>query len=97
MRLVEVPIRVMTPPSTAANDRGISSREALTPWRRDHCSMLGIMSATSGVLGTNPDPPAATRATRRTARRSVLGARAPSTPERARESAPVCSAAPATT
>ncbi len=54
-RLVEVPSKVMTPPSTLANDSGMRSFEALTPLRRDHLITRGAARATSGVLGTNAE------------------------------------------
>src|SRR3546814_6526433 len=49
-RLVDVPIRVSVPPSTAAIDSGISSFFALTPVTSESFIMIGINTTTTGVL-----------------------------------------------
>ena len=53
-RLVEVPIRVMVPPATAAKDRGMRNRPTFQPrsWALDFSK--GMSSATTGVLLMNP-------------------------------------------
>jgi hypothetical protein len=54
-RLVEVPITVITPPSTAANDSGIRYTDGDAPVRRAQVTSRGATSATSGVLGNTAD------------------------------------------
>ena len=53
-RLVEVPIKVMVPPATAAKDIGRRNSLAFHPCEVERCLMLGISSATIGVLLTKP-------------------------------------------
>ncbi len=57
-RLVDVPITVINPPRTAANDTGMSTLEADTPRRSAHDRTCGISMATMGVLLRNADAPA---------------------------------------
>ena len=53
-RLVEVPMRVMVPPATAAKESGIRNLPTFQPfsWALDLSS--GMSSATTGVLFMNP-------------------------------------------
>ena len=54
-RLVDVPISVAMPPSSAANDSGISSLLTDTCRRSAHDEICGISIATIGVLFRNAD------------------------------------------
>jgi len=53
-RFVEVPMRVIVPPATAAKDKGIRNRPTFQPrsWALDFSK--GISRATTGVLLMNP-------------------------------------------
>ncbi len=60
-RLVDVPIRVVMPPSSAANDSGISSLLTDTCRRAAHDEICGMSMATIGVLLRNADDTAVGR------------------------------------
>ena len=53
-RFVEVPMRVIVPPATAANERGMRNRPTFHPrsWALDFSN--GMSRATTGVLLMNP-------------------------------------------
>ena len=53
-RLVEVPMRVMVPPATAAKDRGIKNLPTFHPFSLALDLSNGMSSATTGVLLMNP-------------------------------------------
>ena len=53
-RFVEVPIRVIVPPATAAKDRGIKKRLAFQPCSCALDLSSGMSRATTGVLLMNP-------------------------------------------
>jgi|GEM_PF-5189834 len=57
-RLVDVPMRVMTPPRIAANDRGIRKRDTGSRLERAHDDTSGNSIATRGVLLNTDDNPA---------------------------------------
>jgi hypothetical protein len=56
-RFVEVPMTVIRPPSTAANDTGMRSLETETPRRFAHAVTCGMSIATIGVLFRKADAP----------------------------------------
>src|SRR5690606_2184419 len=82
--LVEVPIRVTVPPTTAAKLTGISRREGERPVRRHQDSTGGIAIATIGVLLRNAEADAVSGRIRASVPRSLLpparGERAASRP-----------------
>ncbi len=90
-RLVEVPIRVITPPRMLANESGSRYRDASWPVRCDHRTTRGANIAIRGVLGTTADNAA------------VVAVRVGSAPRRSsdrstiEENVPVAVAAPAST
>ena len=53
-RFVEVPMRVMVPPATAAKDKGIRNRPTFQPRSWDLDLSKGMSTATTGVLLMNP-------------------------------------------
>ena len=53
-RFVEVPMRVIVPPATAAKDRGIKKRLAFQPFSCALDLSSGMSRATTGVLLMNP-------------------------------------------
>ena len=58
-RLVEVPMTLINPPSTTANDSGMSSLDTDTRWRSAHDCTSGMSMATMGVLLRKAEAPAA--------------------------------------
>ena len=62
--MVDVPSRVTTPPSSAANESGIKNLEGEMPRLRHHVITSGMSIATSGVFG-NTDDAAAVGTSRR--------------------------------
>ena len=68
-RLVDVPISVVMPPSSAANDNGISSLLTETCRRAAHDEICGISIATIGVLFKKADETAVGGSTRSRGRR----------------------------
>ena len=53
-RFVEVPMRVIVPPATAAKDKGIRNRPTFQPRSWDLDLSSGMSRATTGVLLMNP-------------------------------------------
>src|SRR5690606_17910035 len=94
-RFVLVPMSVTVPPSTAACDRGISSRDTEMPCFLAHSETVGIITATSGVLLRNPDTAATGTISRSCASLTPLGR--PSRRELSHLTAPVSRRPAATT
>ncbi len=74
-RLVEVPIKVSVPPSTAMIDSGMSSFLALTPVTSASFIMMGMSTTTTGVLFRKAEAKSAPTRTSTIASRGCFSAR----------------------